>query len=116
MCSDSLRTFCRNGLLGFALALAGDRLLGAELFPYSLPSQQLRAQTAATPTSAPAPVSQISDAYYEQFAAKAKTLKPAERASLMSTFEQQRQEALKAGRVDEELHYRRLTYILDATK
>jgi hypothetical protein len=88
----------------------------AELFPYALPSQQRSAPAPSNPAAQTAVPATISDAYYEKFAARAKTLKPDQRTQLEQSFSQKREQAIKSGRVDEELHYRRLRYILDATK
>jgi hypothetical protein len=86
----------------------------AELFPYSLPSQQRVAPTATSPIEQRAARPAISEAYYDKFKAEAKTLKPEQRAELRQTFAQKRDLAIKGGRLDEARHYLRLVNILDA--
>lgn len=87
---------------------------GAVLQPYSLPSEQRPASQTALPQTAARPA--ISDSYYQGFAERAKTLKTDERAQLLRTFSQKRDDALRLGRVDEAQHYGHLVQILDAIK
>ena len=92
--------------------------IGAELNPYSLPSQQRIAppqDTRALEQRAVHPAA-ISDSYYEQFAAQTKTLKPEQRSALQQSFAQKRDQAVRARRADQAQHYARLLEILGATK
>ncbi len=87
---------------------------GAELVPYSLPSQQR-----VSPTATPLPDRQavrpvISESYYDQFAARAKALKAEQRVNLRSSLERKLDQAIAAQQVDEVRHYRRLVQILDS--
>ena len=92
--------------------------IGAELNPYSLPSQQRIApaqDTRVLEQRAVRPAA-ISDSYYEQFAAQTTPLKPEQRSALRQSFSQKRDQAVKTGRMDQAQHYARLLQILGATK
>lgn len=82
---------------------------GAELRPYTLPSQQAEPRIEQRRMEARP---QIDDSYYQDFEQKARTLNPKQRTNLVLSFERQRDEAIKAGRLDAAQHYLRLLQIL----
>lgn len=102
-------------LIWLLAACAGPTAIAAELSPYSLPSQQ-RVAPAPEPRDLEqrAPRSPtINESYYQDFKQKADALKRNEREKLRLVFSQRRDQAVKAGRMDEAQHYLRLVHSLD---
>jgi hypothetical protein len=91
-------------------------LLGAELRPYSLPSQQAAPRIEQHPMEQRAMRPRVSEVYYQNFEKKVKGLKPVQRDKLARSFERSRDQAIESDRADEEDHYRRLLQILRETK
>lgn len=89
---------------------------GAELRPYSLPSQQAAPRIEQHPMEQRAARPRVSEAYYQNFEKKVKRLKPVQRDKLSRSFERNREQAIESGRTDEEEHYRRLLQILQEAK
>lgn len=96
--------------------MASLQSVGAELRPYSLPSQQAAPQTEQRQMDQRAVRPQVSEAYYLNFEKKTKRLKPAQRDKLARSFERSRDQAIESGRVDEEQHYLRLLQIVRETR
>lgn len=90
--------------------------VGAELRPYSLPSQQAAPRMEQRQMEQRAVRPRVSEAYYQDFEKKVKGLKPAQRDKLARSFERNRDQAIESGRVDEEDHYRRLLQIVREAK
>lgn len=90
--------------------------VGAELRPYSLPSQQAAPRIEQRQMEQRAVRPRVSEAYYQNFEKKAKGLKPAQRDKLARSFERSRDQAIESGRVDEEQHYLRLLQIVREAK
>lgn len=90
--------------------------IGAELRPYSLPSQRAEPRYEPRQMEQKAIRPQISEQYYRDFEQKAKKLKPAQRADLIRSFQGSRDQAIKAGRLDEAQHYVRLLEIVREIK
>jgi hypothetical protein len=102
--------------IGLFAAVVG-AALAAELAPYSLPSQQRPVVPDARVLQEPRPARPtVNEAYYEQFAARARALTPGQRSELQKSFTQKRDLALKNGRVDEAQHYSRLVQIVVASQ
>lgn len=82
---------------------------GAELRPYTLPSQQAEPRIEQRGTGMRP---QIDDRYYRDFEQEARDLNPEQRARLVQSFEKQRDQAIKVGDMDAAQHYLRLLQIL----
>jgi hypothetical protein len=89
---------------------------GAELRPYSLPSQQSAPRIEQRQMEQRIVRPRVSEAYYQNFEKRVKGLKPAQRADLARSFERNRDQAIESGRVDESQHYLRLVQILREAK
>jgi hypothetical protein len=96
--------------------MASLQSVGAELRPYSLPSQQAAPRIEQRPMEQRAVRPRVSEAYYQNFEKMAIGLKPAQRADLARSFERSRDQAIESGRADEELHYLRLLQIVREAK
>jgi hypothetical protein len=90
--------------------------VGAELRPYSLPSQQSQPRYEQRPMEQRAVRPQVSEAYYLDFEQKVKNLKPGQRADLIRSFERRRDQAIESGHIDEAQHYLRQLQILRTTR
>lgn len=90
--------------------------VGAELRPYTLPSQQSEPRMEQRPIERRAVRPWVNEAYYQNFEKRVKGLKPAQRNDLARSFAQKRDQAIDAGRVDEAQHYLRLLQILREAK
>jgi len=106
---------------GFAVVamltcMASLQAVGAELRPYSLPSQQAAPRIEQRPMEQRAVRPRVSETYYQDFEKKIKGLKPAHRADLARSFERNRDQAIESGRVDEAQHYLRLLQIVREAK
>jgi hypothetical protein len=82
---------------------------GAELRPYTLPSQQAEPRIEQRKMEVRP---QIDDTYYQDFEQKARALNSDQRAKLVLSFERKRDQAVEAGRVEVAQHYLRLLQIL----
>ncbi|WIM06099.1 MAG: hypothetical protein OHM77_02055 [Candidatus Nitricoxidivorans perseverans] len=108
----------RGFAIAAALACAAPlQSVGAELQPYSLPSQQIaprmeQRQMEQHPMEQRAVRPRISEVYYQNFGKKVEGLNPAQRAELIKSFGVRRDQAIEGGRVDEAQHYLRLLQIL----
>lgn len=109
----SSRSFAVTAML---VCMAPLQSAGAELRPYSLPSQQATPRIEQRPMEQRAVRPRVSEAYYQNFEKMAKGLKPAQRADLARSFERSRDQAIESGRADEELHYLRLLQIVREAK
>lgn len=96
--------------------MASLQSVGAELRPYSLPSQQAAPRIEQRPMEQRAVRPRVSEAYYQDFEKKIKGLKLAQRADLARSFERNRDQAIESGRVDEAQHYLRLLQIVREAK
>ncbi len=102
------------GSLGFLVCVSTSApLLGAELVPYRLPSQENYQLQSAPP--ARQGVQQQSDSreqYYSDFERNAQGLSAGDRDKLLGEFSKKQQEALRNGKPDLAKHYFRLMEIL----
>lgn len=114
--SASSRDFAAAFALALLACAASLQAIGAELRPYTLPSQQAEPRIEQRQMEQRAVRPQISEAYYQNFEQRAKTLKPVQRAELIRSFERERDQAIEAGRVDEAQHYLRLLQILQENR
>lgn len=116
--SASPRGFAIAAVLACAAPLQS---VGAELRPYSLPSQQAaprmeQRQMEQRPMEQRAVRPRVSEIYYLDFEKKVKSLKPAQRAELIKSFERDRDRTIEVGRLDEAQHYLRLLQIVREAK
>jgi hypothetical protein len=102
-------------LVSASSGIAWGPAAAGELTPYNLPSQQRQAVPDMRQQVAPRPVRPaVDESYYQGFASEARTYSPAQRSELQASFTRSRDQALRAGQVDEAQHYSRLLDILGA--
>lgn len=107
--STSTRGFTVVAILACAASL---QAVGAELRPYTLPSQQAEPRVEQRQMEQRIVRPRIRESYYQNFEQQARGLNQAQRADLARSFERERDQAIEVGRVDEAQHYLRLLQIL----
>ena len=111
VCHSSSLTLLPLAIYVTTLPLASDSVIGAELRPLTLPSQNLevRENRRSQPSTGV-----VDEQFYRDFGTKVKTMPQAERDALLRSFREKRKSAQERQRVDEAVHYERLLTILEA--
>ena len=107
------RDIAAISVVAFLVSAASLQASGAELRPYTLPSQQAEPRIEQRRMEVRP---QIDDRYYQDFEQKAKSLNPEQRAQLATSFERQRDQAIRTGHLDAAQHYLRLLQILQQAR
>src|SRR5712692_5225926 len=110
VCHSSSLTLLPRAIYVTTLPLASDSVIGAELRPLTLPSQNLevREYRRSQPSTGV-----VDEQVYKDFGAKVKTMPQSERDKLLRVFREKRDSAQKHQRVDEAAYYERLLTILE---
>jgi hypothetical protein len=95
------------------LPLVSDEASGAELRPFTLPSQNMEVREYRR--SQPQPSTGVVDEQiYKDFETKVENMLQPERDKLLRTFKERRESAQKRQRFEEAAHYGRLITVLEA--
>ncbi len=107
------RDIAAISVVAFLVSAASLQASGAELRPYTLPSQQAEPRIEQRRMEVRP---QVDNRYYQDFERKARDLNPEQRAKLVLSFERQRDQAIRAGNIEAAQHYVRLLQILQQAR